>query len=53
MENPYFTNKQLEKTFYLTKEMLIERIESSRIDWNENMNQTKKKVKKFLKNPSN
>ena len=52
MENPFFSNKQLIKTFMLTKEMLIDRIESTEITWLENKNQTKKVIKKHLKNPS-
>jgi len=52
MENPFFTNKEIVKTYYLSKEMLIEKIESSDILWKEKKDQTKKIIAKHMKNSS-
>jgi len=48
--NDYFSNVLIEKVYYVTGEMLIEKIESTKIDWKEGKCLTSKKVSKFLKN---
>lgn len=51
-QNEYFENTILEKHYFLNKEMLIEKIESTPIIWKEGKNLASKTVKKHLKNKS-
>jgi|LauGreDrversion4_2_1035121.scaffolds.fasta_scaffold636593_2 nucleosome assembly protein 1-like 1 len=51
-QNEFFENTILEKQYFLNKEMLIERIESSTINWKEGKSLAHKTVKKTLKNKS-
>jgi hypothetical protein len=51
-QNEFFDNTILEKQYFLNKEMLIERIESSTINWKEGKSLAHKTVKKTLKNKS-
>jgi nucleosome assembly protein 1-like 1 len=50
--NDYFTNTKLEKIYYVSKDLLIEKIESTPIEWKEGKNLCVKKVTKTLKNKS-
>ena len=52
-QNEFFENSILEKHYFLNKEMLIEKIESSNIIWKEGKSLAHKKVSKTLKNKSN
>lgn len=51
-QNEFFENTILEKHYFLNKEMLIEKIESSTINWKEGKSLAHKTVKKTLKNKS-
>ena len=51
--NEFFENSTLEKHYYLNKEMLIEKIESTIINWNAGKSLVEIKAKKTLKNKSN
>ena len=48
--NPYFTNEVLEKTFEMRDEETPIRSKGSFIDWKEDKNLTKKKVKRVSLN---
>jgi len=48
--NDYFSNVLIEKVYYVSGEMLIEKIESTKIDWKEGKCLTSKIVTKHLKN---
>lgn len=50
--NDYFTNSKLEKVYHVSKDLLIEKIESTPIEWKEGKNMCVKKVTKTLKNKS-
>ena len=51
-ENEYFTNQVIEKTYYVNKELLLEKIESTPINWKEGKNLCSKTVTKNLINKS-
>lgn len=51
-ENEYFTNTLLEKTYNISKELLLTSITSTKIDWKEGKNISSKKVTKNMKNKS-
>lgn len=50
--NEYFTNTIIEKTYNVTKELIIDNIQSTKIQWNEGKDITKKPVEKKIKNKS-
>ncbi len=50
--NDFFTNASLEKTYYVSKDLLIEKIDSTVINWKEGKNLCMKKTTKTLKNKS-
>lgn len=52
-QNEYFTNSILEKVYKINNEMLIESIQSTKIDWKEGKNIIEKTVVKNCKNKSN
>ena len=49
-KNDYFNNAELKKTFVMTKQNVIEKCDGTEIDWKENKDVTKKKIKKKSKN---
>ena len=51
-QNEFFENILLEKNYHLNKEMLIEKIESSKINWKKGKNLSEKKTNKTMKNKS-
>jgi len=51
-ENEYFNNLKLEKSYTVSNEYLLEKIESSNIEWKEGKNISAKKVTKKIKNKS-
>jgi hypothetical protein len=51
-ENEYLKTLLLEKSYTITKEYLLEKIESTNIQWQEGKNISAKKVSKKMKNKS-
>jgi nucleosome assembly protein 1-like 1 len=51
-KNEYFTNTLLEKTYFISEELLLKEIISTKIDWIEGKNISVKKVTKTMKNKS-
>jgi len=51
-KNEYFENTVLEKTYYISNELLLSNIVSSKINWKEGKNVSAKKVNKMMKNKS-
>ena len=52
MENEYLKNTKLEKSYTISKEYLLEKIESTKVEWKEGKNISAKKVTKKMKNKS-
>lgn len=49
-KNEHFTNTELKKSFYQSKQNIVEKCEGTVINWKEGKNITEKKVKKKQKN---
>jgi len=52
-QNEYFTNKTIEKSYHVGRDLLLDKVESSKIDWKEGKNLCFKTVTKNLKNKRN
>lgn len=50
--NEFFENTKIEKTYYVNKELLLDKIESSVINWKEGKNLNSKMESKTMKNKS-